>query len=281
MEALNRFRNLEIGDSPTNLPVPAPNPDDWDGEDGDSDGKRDGKAERRRAKGKMSLAKLMAKLAEEEDDEDKEPLACEIDWTKPVLSENGNPVRKFTPARVDRIIRAASRHCNRQMIAQCGGVSEMHLRRWLDRGQADLEAAANAEDETGEEQDTSIWADFYLAFSEAEGVSGETLLARIDKASKRPEFWAAAMTILERKYPDQWGRRQPKDNNHGVITHKFEIVEREDWRSVASNPYGEGERITDDYSELLRLRAVTAAAPLALPPPPDDNTIDAEFEPQD
>jgi len=36
-------------------------------------------------------------------------------------------------------------------------------------------------------------------------------------AGKQPQFWAAEMTYLERKYPDRWGRRQDDQSVPKVI----------------------------------------------------------------
>ncbi len=38
------------------------------------------------------------------------------------------------------------------------------------------------------------------------------MVRNVRKASQLPQFWAAGMTVLERKFPDKWGRR-PEDSS--------------------------------------------------------------------
>lgn len=61
----------------------------------------------------------------------------------------------------------------------------------------------------------------YQAFAHvvraAEAIAESSAVRNVRAAGKQPQFWAAEMTYLERKYPDRWGRRQEDQNVPRVI----------------------------------------------------------------
>ena len=73
------------------------------------------------------------------------------------------------------------------------GISHDTYTRWLKRGEA----------EPG-----SAYALFAEAVKEAECEAEASIVADIRKAARKDAFWAAGMTLLERKNPDRWGKRQ-------------------------------------------------------------------------
>lgn len=58
----------------------------------------------------------------------------------------------------------------------------------------------------GEEQPKSVYGKFRAAVLEAESFAEVRANTIIQKAME--DNWVAAMTFLERKFPDRWGRRQ-------------------------------------------------------------------------
>ena len=54
---------------------------------------------------------------------------------------------------------------------------------------------------------------FVDALEKAEAAAESEIVRNVRQASKLPQFWAAGMTLLERKSPEKWGRRQ--DSNDG------------------------------------------------------------------
>lgn len=77
------------------------------------------------------------------------------------------------------------------------GVSPRTIMRWLQRGEQDLE---NGED--------TSYARLYRDVSQASAQFEDEMVNLVaDAARANPQNWAAAMTILERKHPDRFGRR--------------------------------------------------------------------------
>lgn len=184
---------------------------------------------------------------------------CTIDWSKPAIYVGGTPARRFTPECVNRILEATRALASQELAAQCGGIADFTLRRWLDLGEQQLKEAIELEDAGAEEQDLTIWSEFYLAFKEAEGATAKELLTLVKAAAAQPCFWAAAMTLLERRFPLTYGRNnQPQ--GPAVTRLTIEVIERNDWRNVTADPYGEGAVIDSTFHPV-------AALP---PPPPDD-----------
>lgn len=52
------------------------------------------------------------------------------------------------------------------------------------------------------------FADFYVAFYKEEGAHVESLLEQIETIGTRDGQWTALMTILERRYPERWKKRE-------------------------------------------------------------------------
>ncbi len=97
---------------------------------------------------------------------------------------------KLTPEIRERVV-AAIRAGNYAVIAaEYAGISESSFYAWLQRGR---------------ERSTGPYAEFLEAVKEAEREAEVRAVAMVQKAM--PENWTAAMTFLERKFPQRWGRR--------------------------------------------------------------------------
>ena len=55
-----------------------------------------------------------------------------------------------------------------------------------------------------------------LLVQSAEAIAEASALADVRAAGKDPRNWAAAMTFLERRHPERFGRRSPEDTRSGV-----------------------------------------------------------------
>lgn len=95
---------------------------------------------------------------------------------------------KLTPEREQRLLAAIRAGSTYRAAAAAAGISEDTLARWVKR------SAANAE-----------------ALTRAEGESEVALVAIIRAAA--PHDWRAAAHLLERRWPDSWGRREKLDVN--------------------------------------------------------------------
>ncbi len=81
--------------------------------------------------------------------------------------------------------------------AELAGIGDTTARRYLERGAAEAEA---------EEQGS--YRGFWEAFKQAEAAFIDENLQRIQVAAQEPKHWTAAMTLLERRRPQDFGRNQ-------------------------------------------------------------------------
>ncbi len=89
-----------------------------------------------------------------------------------------------------------------ETAAKIAGISKQTVYNWLKRGQA------------GEEPYNLFVDAVEKAQAKAEAVD----VANVRKAGKAgPQFWAASMTFLERRYPDRWGKRQEEAAGPRVV----------------------------------------------------------------
>ena len=58
---------------------------------------------------------------------------------------------------------------------------------------------------------------FVDALEKAEALAESEIVRNVRQASKLPQFWAAGMTLLERKSPEKWGRRQDSNDSPRVV----------------------------------------------------------------
>ena len=97
---------------------------------------------------------------------------------------------KLTPKTQDKIVSAIRAGNYAVVAAEYAGISESSFYAWLQRGR---------------ERGTGPYAEFLEAVKEAEREAEVRAVAMIQK--QMPENWTAAMTFLERKFPQRWGRR--------------------------------------------------------------------------
>jgi hypothetical protein len=92
----------------------------------------------------------------------------------------------------EKIIQAIALGLTYERACGLAGVSYQSLRNWIARGGQETE---------GE------YFDFLDALKKAEAQAEAVCLQRIHKAAQGGQ-WQAAAWILERRYPEQWGRRE-------------------------------------------------------------------------
>src|SRR6202035_1507412 len=57
----------------------------------------------------------------------------------------------------------------------------------------------------------------FRAVKRAESLAEQKIVGNVIAASGKPQFWAAGMTYLERKYPEHWGRRSEEGSGPKVV----------------------------------------------------------------
>ena len=88
-----------------------------------------------------------------------------------------------------------------ESACKCAGISPRTIYNWKQRAEAQ-EPAAIA---------------FVQALEKAESEVERKAVRNTLRAGELPQFWAANMTYLERKYPERWGRRQDDSSAPKVI----------------------------------------------------------------
>ncbi len=108
----------------------------------------------------------------------------------------GRPTR-LTSQVQDRLVNALHRGNYFSVACEVAGIGRRTGYRWLKQGEDDLSAGLE-----------TPHARFTVAVREAEAVSEDALVDVVGKAAAAgPQYWAAAMTILERRHPSRWRRR--------------------------------------------------------------------------
>jgi transposase len=97
---------------------------------------------------------------------------------------------KLTPEVQDKIVGAIRAGNYAAVAAEYAGITESCFYLWLRRGRAEGEG---------------IYFQFLQAVKEAEREAEVRAVAIVQK--HMADNWTAAMTFLERKFPDRWGRR--------------------------------------------------------------------------
>ena len=97
---------------------------------------------------------------------------------------------KLTPEVQEKVVSAIRAGNYANVSAEYAGISERTFYRWLQRGQ---------------EAKSGRYRQFWLSVKKAESESEVRAVAIVQK--HMDSNWQAAMTYLERKHPDRWGRR--------------------------------------------------------------------------
>lgn len=135
-----------------------------------------------------------------------------------------NP-RKLTDAVAARLVEAFGLGATNRDACRYAGISVDTLALWLAGGEAELaELAAAGEDAFEWAQAGAVSRLGALALS-IEGALGERAMAALgairDGAARD---WRAALVYLERRHPDEWGKREKVDHTHVIVTQAEELA---------------------------------------------------------
>lgn len=128
--------------------------------------------------------------------------------TKPpgdVLVHRAKPVnRKYTPELHVQIVKKIKKGSYRGQAAMQCGISGTTLSDWLQKAAAEREMGVLAQDLEYPEYRTLL-----EDIEKVEAQFEQRMVGKVVKAaeSEAPNTWQAAMTLLERKHPERWGRR--------------------------------------------------------------------------
>lgn len=123
--------------------------------------------------------------------------------------EKPGPKGKFTPARINKIIKAIKEGSPHETAAHFAGISTSTFYGWMEKG-------ANAK--------SGLHLEFYEKVKQAEAHAEAERVRRINKAGREGD-WKADAWYLERRYPDKWGRRVIS----GDLNHSGEVTTRHEY----------------------------------------------------
>ena len=117
---------------------------------------------------------------------------------------------KLTPEVQEKVVAAISNGSYAVVAAELAGISESTYYAWKQRGEEDL-AAGNA----------SPYLEFLEAIKNAEAAIEMRLVASCTHAAikQRPDGsydWKAAMTFMERRWPNRWSRNERREHSGTV-----------------------------------------------------------------
>lgn len=146
-------------------------------------------------------------------------------------SRLGRPSTLADPDTIQVLLAAITDGNYRETACKIAGIHKANFYRWLE--QAD----------NGDERAQA----FRAALEKAEAAAESQMVQAVRRAGELPQYWAAAATHLERKFPDRWGRR-----DESAVTAKVQVrIGGVDARQVLIGVQvgrGEGDRGEGDLS---------------------------------
>jgi transposase len=114
----------------------------------------------------------------------------------------GAPSKLADPDTVQLLLAAIADGNYRETACKLAGINKTTFYRWLDAA------------ENGDERAIS----FRNALEKAEAQAESEMVQAVRRAGTHPQYWAAAATHLERKFPDRWGKR-----DEAAVTAKVQV----------------------------------------------------------
>jgi transposase len=137
---------------------------------------------------------------------------------------NAGQKGKISPKMIEKLTKviAAGNYVN--VACQFCGISEATYYVWINRGLAEAERleklAQHGVDAIPDERE-GIYLEFLEAVKRAETEGEVAAVAHVRTAMSTS--WQAAMTYLERKHPDRWGRKDRNVNINVESTEKVDL----------------------------------------------------------
>lgn len=112
-----------------------------------------------------------------------------------------------------------------ETLADLLGVHRKTVFDWCKRGRAEQVRMEEAGEETPSEAGAIYWK-FWKAYSRGLAVSEMTAIGQVKRAAAAGE-WAAAMTLLERRWPQRYGRKARDESsvivNSGTVNLQINV----------------------------------------------------------
>lgn len=116
--------------------------------------------------------------------------------------------KKLTPARRERILYLLREGNYIETTAKACGVCSMSIHRWIRFGREIAQSLQNNKDKNPKDlnKEEKWYLSFYNDVVQAQAEAEASLVNTIKNAAEKN--WVAAMTLLERRHPERWGKRE-------------------------------------------------------------------------
>lgn len=149
----------------------------------------------------------------------------------PPASKVGRP-SKLTPALATAILSAIAKGSHFHPACAAAGVSGTTASRWIESGSRDLEAGLRSD-----------FAQFVEGLQQACALAETSLGTKI--YSQAEIDWRAGAFLLERRFPDRWGKKEQAQNITNVVISDALVSQLVDSMRVAGAPALELQRAID------------------------------------
>jgi hypothetical protein len=132
---------------------------------------------------------------------------------------------KLTPELIAKLSNYIAKGNYAITACKCCGISEHTFYDYVKLGEADLENGVE-----------SLYAQFLQSIKSAEAEAEASLASMIKETALEKREWLPAMTFLERRHPERWGRKDRLDIDKTERKEVTVIVYHEPGQIPASNP---------------------------------------------
>lgn len=109
--------------------------------------------------------------------------------------------KKITDAMITALSTAVSKGNYPETAAQLCGITRLTLENWLASAERDFIAGLN--------EDESIFIRLYLELKRAEAIAEDRMVQVVRESAEIKREWLPAITFLERRHRERWGRPAP------------------------------------------------------------------------
>ena len=145
----------------------------------------------------------------------------------------GHRTSKLTPQMIDKLAKIVREGHYIVTACQAAGIHKTTFYDWLTKGDKEIERGV-----------TSLNTHLIYAIKKAEAQAEQDLLSVIKDKAINGKEWLPAMTILERRHPERWGR---KDRSTLVVEETKQIIIT---TVEVVKDYGRGQMIEGEAKEI-------------------------------
>ncbi len=140
-------------------------------------------------------------------------------------------IPKIDGATVNRILTLLKVGNTNEIAAEAAGITKATFYNWMKRGRK-AKLALEEDEDINVPDSELVYVDFFDSVKKAKAEAIASAVVNVRTAM--PTNWQAAMTFLERRDPDHWGRRDRLDVNQRTLV-GFANLSKEEALEVKQN----------------------------------------------